>query len=179
MTTRHFVNGDGEAMFKVVVTAYEGAMDWAQRVVASLCPDAEITTNESAGWGVSLFNYRLPSEQIDARAIRIHVFAHEGMFFGQPQRAKVVVYKNAHAVVGLASAEDAKNHLESLEGDLQLMADQDDLHPFAKLFVASTAAESHDGTGSATVPVEHVDWHASPAKPLEDAVAAIVARARL
>ena len=160
----HFKNG--QPMIKVVAIGYSGVGDWVRSVQRETKEErrGKLVARDHEGWRVTAFDYE-SGTAIGGRPVHVYLFGHEGLgFIGQPGAAKDVVYKNAHAIIALASTEDANDLSGVLEADLSRMRSQGH-HP-AVVFAAPERALGRSKSNSRAV----VDWSSKPTLPLELAV---------
>ncbi len=154
-------------MIKVVAIGYFGVADWVRKLQQATEPDrrGEFTHRIHEGWELTVFDFD-SNQTLDGRPVHVHLFGHEGIgFIGQPGSAKDVVYKNAHAVIALASATDARDLAGVLAGDLTRMHSQG--HQPSVLFAAPGKAAEQRPEGTTFVAV---DWASKPTVALGSAV---------
>lgn len=122
-------NAAGEVLLKIVVVSYEGAGRFIEGVRNEVQPtrlNDNFRVEDNDGWCLTAFNYVHPSARIQERPVRVYLFGHEGMgFVGQPGSAKDVVYKHAHALIGVAAGqEELKDLMGVVDADLTRMRSQ-------------------------------------------------------
>jgi hypothetical protein len=170
------INDAGEAIFKIVAVGYAGAVDWVigfhdRTDVPSRGLLHPVTENE--GWRLVAYDLSFEGMRVRDHAVRLYLFGHEGIgFIGQPGAAKDVVYKNAHAVVGLANAGDVKDLVSVLTADLERGRSQGQ-HPAFVLATGPSVSPSLPDSLPKTHVVS-VDWRSEPMEPLNVAATAIL-----
>lgn len=171
---RGFVlNESDEAMLKLVAVSYAGAVDWLHLVYEQTPPEVHgrmVPPETNDSWTLAAFDFAPPGLQTHGHPVRVHLFAHEGLgFIGQPGAAHDAVYKGAHAIVGLAQAEDAGDLAGFLDAASTRLASHN-RHPHFVLAhppdaELSTRPESRVERGGLPV-----DWRDRPLEPLKQAL---------
>ncbi|MBX3125416.1 MAG: hypothetical protein KF718_01800 [Polyangiaceae bacterium] len=172
--TKLFVTPAREAMFKLVVVGYAAASEWVERVRELIPPERRggfQPPMDNDGWRMTVFDFRDEAVTAQGHAVRVYLFGHDGVgFIGQPGRAKDVVYKNAHALLGLADSGQSSQLASVLGADLQRMASSGH-QPVAVLCSPGVAAP----LDSLLTPLDH-DFRAEPLAPLRLVLDRVLAR---
>ena len=151
-----------------MVVSYLGSSDflsWVRDFTAENLRGREFSVTETYGWRLSTFDFALSGMKILGHPVRIYLLGNEGLgFIAQPLSAKEVVYKNAHAIIGLTNSADDRDDLTSALGVDLVRLRSRGKEPVCIIAAPVAAGASNLPAGAHEL---CVDWRAAPLEVLK------------